>query len=106
LALLSTCRDATEAVRRLRAAAAHPELCRLLGGLARPDVARRLNGQDSECLAQTARRALAALPPDDIPEFWRTLTHHPTAHRHTVAPVLTHISDRRAVPHLVQALAG
>ncbi len=104
LALLATCRDAIEAVRRLRAASAHPELCRLLWNLSRENVTRRLNNQDIEALAQTAGRALAALPPEEIPEFWECLTHHSLPRRLTVAPVLDHFRDDGAVPYLLHAL--
>ena len=106
LALLSTCRDTVEAIRRLRVSAVHPELCELLWNLARPDVTRRLNGQDNELLAQTARLALGALSPDEIPGFWQGLSCRPLPQRQALAPTLACFNDRRAVPHLLCALEG
>lgn len=104
VALFATCRDTLESVRRLRAAAVHAELCRLLWNLSRLSVSHRINGQDVEFLAQAAGRAMAALPPDEIPELWRGLKHHSLPRRLAVAPVLPHLHDRRAVPHLAGAL--
>jgi hypothetical protein len=104
VALLSTCRDGIEAVRRLRVATAHPELCRLLWNLARIGGSSKLNAQDIGALIQIAAQALAALPPDEIPEFWRGLTHHLPPRRMVFVPVLAYMDDHRAVPHLTEAL--
>lgn len=106
LAVLGTCHDALCAVRRLRAAAAHPELCALLRSLAAADVTRRVNAHDADLLARIAGRALAALPPDEIPEFWRELTHPSPARRRTVVAALALLDDPRAVPHLLRSLPG
>jgi hypothetical protein len=106
LALLSTCRDVTESARRIRDGALHRELCRLLGVLAHSHVTRRLNAADAEALAASAGQALAAMPADEIPEFWHCLTHHARPRRRAVAPALRHIRDRKAVPYLIHALTG
>jgi len=105
LALFATCRDTLEAVRRLRASSAHAELCRLLWNLSRLSLSTRLNGTDVEALAQMAARTLAALPPDEVPELWRSLIHPSPPCRMAVAPVLGHLQDRRAVPYLAGSLA-
>lgn len=105
LALLTTCHDALEAIRRLRVAGAHPELCRLLGDLARPDISRRLNSMDNERLAQAARNAFSALPPDHLGEFWHALAHPTRASHNQLVALLFCIVDRRATPHLVGLLA-
>jgi hypothetical protein len=105
LALFATCRDTLEAVRRLRASAAHAELCRLLWNLSRLSLSTRINGTDVEALAQMAARALVALPPDEVPELWRSLIHPSPPRRMAVAPVLGHLQDRRAVPYLTGSLA-
>ncbi|HLV81699.1 MAG TPA: hypothetical protein VKT32_15540 [Chthonomonadaceae bacterium] len=106
VALFATCRDTLEAVRRLRASSAHPELCRLLWSLSRLSLSTRINGADVDALGQMAARTLAALPPDEVPEFWRSLMHPSPPRRMAVAPVLAHLEDRRAVPYLAKALLG
>jgi hypothetical protein len=106
LALLFTCRDVTESARRLCDGALHAEICHLLGSLTHTGVARRLNAQDAESLASSAGQALAAMPADEIPEFWCWLSHHARARRRAVAPTLHHLMDTNAVPHLLRALAG
>lgn len=104
VALLSTCRDTMGAIRRLRVANAHPELCRLLWSLTHINTLRRLNAQDAVALAQMAGETLAALPPDEIPEFWRALKQPSLPRRMAIAPALGYLHDPRAVPHLVEAL--
>lgn len=106
VALLSTCRDSVEAVRRLRVTEAHGELCRLLYSLSRADRTGRLNNTDVDALKQMAGRALAALPPDEIPEFWNHLRHRAYARRQAVTPALNHITHPCAVPYLADALPG
>lgn len=106
VALLSTCRDSVEAVRRLRASEAHAELCGLLWSLARANQRGRLNNADVDALRQMTGRALAALPPNEMPEFWNHLRHRAYAKRQAVAPALNHITDRNAVPYLIAALPG
>jgi hypothetical protein len=106
LALLSTCRDVTESVRRVRDGALHAELCRLLWSLAQSSVVRRLNPQDTEALTHSVGQALAAMPADELTELWRWLTHHSRPRRRAVAPILNHLSDTQAVPHLLRALTG
>jgi HEAT repeat protein len=104
LALLFTCRDAVECARRLCDGALHPEICRLLGSLSHDAVSRRLNARDAEALTASAGQALAAMPADDITEFWRWLTHPIRARRRAVAPTLSYFTDPGAVPHLLHAL--
>jgi len=104
LALLYTCRDVIEAVRRLRVSAAHTELCRLLWHLSHVNLTRRLNSEDWVTLVQTACAAFAALPPDEIPDFWHSLMHRSLPRRLAVAPVLSHLRDDCAVPYLLHAL--
>jgi len=106
LALLSTCRDVTQSVRRLRDCAAHPELCTLLWSLTQRRVVRCLNAKDVAALTNLVGQALAAMPADEITDFWRCLTHQARARRRAVAPTLRHLKDGRAVPHLLQALSG
>jgi hypothetical protein len=105
LAVLATCRDVVFALRRLRAASAEADLCRLLWNLSQISVLRRFNGQDLETLANAAGAALAALPPDYIPDFWHSLSHAQVPRRLAVSPSLNHFQDRRAVPYLLDALA-
>lgn len=104
LALLSTCRDAVEAVRRLRITEAHPELCCLLWNLSLASRTGRLNNRDVELLMQMTGRAMASLPPDEIPDFWHHLRHRAQPRRKAVTPALHHIADSRAVPYLTNAL--
>jgi len=104
VALLSTCRDTMAAIRRLRVANAHPELCRLLWNLTHTNTTRRLNAQDAVALAQMAGETLAVLPPDEIPEFWRALKQPSLPRRMAIAPAIGYLRDPRAVPHLVEAL--
>jgi hypothetical protein len=106
LALFSTCRDGVEAVRRLRVAAAHAELCRLLWTLWLANRTGRLNSQDVDALRQMTGRALAALPPDQIPEFWSMLRHRSLSRRQAVAFALSQFADTRAIPYLADALPG
>jgi hypothetical protein len=105
LALLSTCRDTVEAIRRLRAAPAHTELCRLLYLLTRADVSRKLNSQDSDWMAYLAGRALAALPTGEIDDFWHGLCQASEAHRRALIPALPYMTDPDAAPHLTRALS-
>jgi hypothetical protein len=106
LALLSTCRDVIEGVRRVCDGALHAEVCHLLWSLAQVRAARRLNPQDADALTTLAGQALAAMPADEIYEFWRWLSHHNRARRRAVAPTLRHLHDPKSVPHLLHALAG
>ena len=104
LAVLATCRDTVCAVGRLRVAEAHPELCRLLWNLSQIGVLRRFNGQDLDTLAGATGRALAALPPDALTDFWHSLTCAALPRRIAVAPALRYFKDVRAVPYLLDAL--
>lgn len=104
LAVLATCRDTVCAIGRLRITEAHGELCRLLWNLSQMSVLRRCSGQDLETLASATNRALAALPPDAIPDFWHSLTCTGLPRRLAVAPALAYFDDKRAVPHLLDAL--
>lgn len=104
LALLSTCRDGIEAVRRLRLSAAHAELCDLLWNLTLASRTRRLNRMDVDALMQMVGRALAALPPSEIPGFWAELRHRVPARRRAVLPAIAHFTDRSAVPYLIDVL--
>lgn len=106
LALVSTCSDSVQTVRRLGSPAAHVELCRLLWELSHESVIRRLNSQDAEELARGAGEALASLPPDEIVEYWRGLRHADLQRRSAYASALWAFRDRRAVPHLCSALPG
>ncbi|HLI49188.1 MAG TPA: HEAT repeat domain-containing protein [Chthonomonas sp.] len=106
LALLGTCRDTMASVRRLRAAAAHKGLCRLLYELKQPSVMRRLNAQDAAALAHEAALALAAMPPQELSGFWHGLMHGDRRRRLAYAEALWAFSDRRVVPYLLQALEG
>ena len=104
LALLSTCQDMVEAVRRLRIATAHTELCGLLRSLTQASVVRRLNTLDLDLIAQTIHRALAALPANELTDFWNALTHAYIPQRLAVAPALAHFCDQRAAPYLIEML--
>ncbi|MCS6777636.1 MAG: HEAT repeat domain-containing protein [Chthonomonadaceae bacterium] len=104
LALLSTCRDGIEAVRRLRLSAAHVELCDLLWNLTLASRTRRLNRTDVDALVQMVGRALAALPASEIPGFWAELRHRVPARRRAVLPAVAHFTDRGAVPYLIDVL--
>lgn len=104
LALLSTCRDTIEAIRRLRAVAAQGGLCRLMWSLSRRENTRKLNPADMNMLARTAGQALAALPADRLTDLWQRLSHHAPAHRIAMVPALEQLRDRSAVPHLLDLL--
>ncbi len=104
LAVLATCRDTVCAIGRLRVIEAHGELCRLLWNLSQMSVLRRCSGQDLETLARATGQALAALPPDAIPDFWHGLTCAGLPRRLAVAPALAYMDDKRAVPYLLDAL--
>ncbi len=106
LAVLATCRDTVCAIGRLRVIPAHGELCRLLWNLSQMSVLRRCSGQDLETLAREAGRALTALPPDAIPDYWHSLTAASLPRRLAVAPALAYLDDTRAVPYLLAALTA
>ena len=104
LALFATCRDALLAAMRLRSGEVHEALCDLLWNLSAVAGVGRLNPQDTLLLMNSAGQALAAMPPDEIPAFWAALSHPHATRRNAVSPALPHLSDRRAVPYLLEAL--
>ncbi len=104
LALFATCRDAVLAARRLRSGEVHGALCQLLWNLSAVAGVGRLNPQDTLLLMDLAGRAVAALPPDEIPAFWEALSHPNATRRSAVSPALPHLSDCRAVRYLLAAL--
>ncbi len=104
LALLATCHETVAAVRRLRASAAHPELCRLLQTLSALGRSTRINPQHIAALSAAAGDTLAAMPPDEIPEFWRELNSGTKHNRLTLLPTIERIRSRHAAPYLLAAL--
>lgn len=104
LALVATCRDAIEAAFRLRASNTEAALCRLLSKIARAARNGRLSRRDHRMLVRCAGQAIAAFPPDCMPEFWQHVKHPSLPTRQAVAPALVEIEDQRAVPHLIDAL--
>lgn len=104
MAVLSTSLDVVCAMRRLRATRTQAELCRLLWNLEQMNVLRCLNSQDLAALAAEAGKALAAMPPDQIPDFWHSLSHTQVARRQAVAQALSHFQNRDSVPFLLDAL--
>ena len=104
LALIATCRDAIEAVYRLRAFPAEGALCRLLGKLSRAANNGRLSRRDHAMLVRCSGKAFSALHPDCMPEFWQHVKHPSLPTRQAVAPAISELQDRRAVPHLLDAL--
>ena len=104
LALFATCRDALLAARRLRSSEVQEALCGLLWNLSAVAGTGRLNPSDTLLLMDTAGRALAPLPPDEIPAFWEALSHANPTRRSAVSPALRHITDPRAVRYLLESL--
>lgn len=106
LAVLSTCRDALDAARRLRAASTHPAVCRVLWSLACLRRAGRINNEDLDALSAAAGRALGAVPAAEVPVLWAELRHHSLHRRLAVAPVIDHLHDPIAVNHLIGCIDG
>lgn len=104
LALFATCRDAVLAATRLRSPAVQEALCGLLWNLSAVAGVGRLNPQDMLMMMDIAGRALAVLPPDEIPAFWEALSHANPTRRNAVSPALRHLADSRAVLALLAAL--
>jgi len=106
LALLATCHETIAAVRRLKAADLHPELCHLLHTLSELSRNGRINPQHITALAAATGGTLAALSPGEIPQFWHELSSGSAHDRLDLLPVVGQIGNRLATPFLLTTLHG
>ncbi len=104
LALLATCRDIVESIRRLQVQQAQAVLCDLLHVLVRPHPFSRINSADAAALSRAVSRAFASMRPEATPQLFADLIHADPLRRRASAAVLECITDVRAVPFLLQAL--
>ena len=104
LALLGTCRDAVESVRRLQLSSAHEGLCSILWTLYQRNVARRLDHKDLEYLVQSIGYALSTLPPGEIEVYWNGLSYAEHARRRALIKVLPWLESPQSLPYILKAL--